>query len=624
MTLINLCHSFNFSCFILTLSLYHFRILGATHRRFVIRDLFNIFFTSIVIAVLLTLPWLNSILFIFFTLLFILMWCNIVAVHYFGIKLNWHIIKVGATGGGHFKDEALYAIKKMSENPKLLTLPVFTLVGLTALFLTNSTVSLVLTVIFSVYFLAVASKSKINQKTVLYWCIVLAIVVGITFIFSRDILSALNITSPYACLLLLVLMLFYLCKFFLNRKSDIPFYKLPTMLQAQFKDDKLSLDLLNQAPELTQADRQLITLEQQTLQASPHFGSCPKASIILITTESLTNFYFADEAAQQEHLPFFTELSKTALVSGQHISPSALTNNAMQIIYGGRYPGKGDFPHLAKLKALGYTTCYLTSQKTSEFNLDKMLAQIGFDHIIDNHTLSGDKHKRLPDNEFFPKVTEHLKPILQQDKPFFLHIINNQTHGPYFTYDKKILNRKERYLQAVKESDRQMRLLMNDLQTHFNLDNTIVIYTGDHGESFGEEGYISHANSIIQPQIQVPFLLYHRNLEAKHIPFSNHFDIFPTLFDLLGEPYDYQVKGHSLYHPKHYEHCLVYCETRMGNTPSSFGIVRPESKIYFDRHLAKYQIRDRKDHTIEELTGEQYNAYLKMMLLALQERGLIF
>jgi hypothetical protein len=552
------------------------------------------------------------------------MWCNIVAINYFGIKLNWHILKVGAAGGGHFKDEAWYAITEMTKKPKLLSLPLFMLLSLIAIFFAEQMTLVILITIYAIYFLAVISKSKISRRTIYYWLLALAVSLIMAIIFHHEITLALQVATPYVTTIILIYTCYLFIGFICYRHSEKVFYSLPTMLQAQFKDDKISIDLLTNPPELTPSDIELTELNQQSLKPSAHFGHCPNASIILITTESLTDYYFDEQNPQSQLLPFFTELSKKALVSQHHISPSALTNNAMQIIYGGRYPGEGEFPHLAKLKQLGYQTCYLTSQKTSEFNLDKMLANIGFEHIIDNHTLSGDKHKRLPDNEFFPTVMEHLKTVLKQDKPFFLHIINNQTHGPYFTYEKTVLNRKQRYLQAVHESDKQMRLLITDLQKNHDLDNTILIYTGDHGESFGEEGYISHANSIIQPQIQVPFLLQHPKLNAKKINFSNHFDIFPTIFDLLGKTYDYKVKGHSLYHEQHYEHCLVYCETRMGNTPSSFGIVRPENKIYFDRHLKKYQIRDANDQTIEELTGEKYDYYLKLLLKALDKRGLIY
>ena len=129
---------------------------------------------------------------------------------------------------------------------------------------------------------------------------------------------------------------------------------------------------------------------------------------------------------------------------------------------------------------------------------------------------------------------------------------------------------------------------------------------------------------MIQPQIQVPLVIQHPNLTAAQIEFSTHFDLCPTLFDLLGENYSYPALGQSLFHPHPAPHCLAYCETRMGNTPSSFAIVSAEQKIVFDRHLNKYQIRSLSDEILQDLTGEKYAYYLKLLILALQERGLIF
>jgi hypothetical protein len=64
----------------------------------------------------------------------------------------------------------------------------------------------------------------------------------------------------------------------------------------------------------------------------------------------------------------------------------------------------------------------------------------------------------------------------------------------------------------------------------------VVIVAGDHGESFGEDGYFLHCSALSPVQVQTPFLLAAPDLLQPQV-FSQptaHVDILPTLLDLLG------------------------------------------------------------------------------------------
>ena len=134
---------------------------------------------------------------------------------------------------------------------------------------------------------------------------------------------------------------------------------------------------------------------------------------------------------------------------------------------------------------------------------------------------------------------------------------------------------------------------------------------------------MSHANSVVQPQLQVPFVISHPNLNNSSIKFSHHLSILPSIFDLLGFQYDYPAMGASIFNEANRKGCIAYSETKMGNTPCSFAYVDENKKIYFDRQRDVYEIRDHHDNTIETLEGDQYHYYLKLLLFALYERGLI-
>lgn len=599
---------------------YGLRTLGSSHRHLVLSDYMYIFLQSVIYCVAMT--WNNMlvdiIVWLVATLLFILQWINIISLQFYGIKINFHIIKIFTTGIGEFGGEFKEVLPHVWQENKLLILGAFGLVGYVFIFFAPVNYLHVLDAAFFGFIINLLTKSKLDRLTVWLWLLVCAIFA----IFSAWFLLPLfdNIPSIFYNRLVfvsvIVIIVLYLCHFFSKR----PFFSLPSLLRQQFKDELIPLTILQQLPAISEQDMSLALLDPKPLQKSELFASCANASVILITVESLTNYYFTAEE-QRELMPFFTELQQSGISSQHHISPSALTNNAMQAIYAGGYQNVTDFPHMKQFHQMGYQTCFLSSQKVAEFNLDKILASVGFQTIIDNYSLTQKRHQRMPDNEFFANVFDTLNESIDLEKPFFLHVMNNQTHGPYFTYEKKLADRKQRYIQAVKETDAELKKLIEQIK--MKTENVIIVYTGDHGESFGEEGYMSHANSVIQPQIQVPMVLQHPNLQAQQIEFSSHFDLCPTLFDLLGENYSYQTLGQSVYCPQDKPHCLAYCETRMGNTPSSFAIVTAEEKIYFDRHLNIYQIRNLSDQVLQELTGEKVKYYLKLLLIALQERGLV-
>lgn len=55
--------------------------------------------------------------------------------------------------------------------------------------------------------------------------------------------------------------------------------------------------------------------------------------------------------------------------------------------------------------------------------------------------------------------------------------------------------------------DEQIRLLVEELNRR-GMSNTIIVVTGDHGESFGEHGFLLHGHSLYNEQLHVPLLLF--------------------------------------------------------------------------------------------------------------------
>jgi membrane-anchored protein YejM (alkaline phosphatase superfamily) len=102
---------------------------------------------------------------------------------------------------------------------------------------------------------------------------------------------------------------------------------------------------------------------------------------------------------------------------------------------------------------------------------------------------------------------------------------------------------KNRYKNSLHYVDAQIGRAIRALEDRGVMDNTLVFIAGDHGEEFGEYGFIGHDSTYDPDQI--------RTLMVAHIPgqppqkiqhLTSHLDFVPTIFDYMGAenpPTDY-------------------------------------------------------------------------------------
>jgi membrane-anchored protein YejM (alkaline phosphatase superfamily) len=110
-----------------------------------------------------------------------------------------------------------------------------------------------------------------------------------------------------------------------------------------------------------------------------------------------------------------------------------------------------------------------------------------------------------------------------------------------------------RYVNAVHHLDSQLGRLLEYLETSGQLDHTIVVLTGDHGDAFYEKGRWGHGgHSFLAEQIHVPLVLHLPGVPPEvRTDLSSHVDIFPTILANMGlenPPSDYSV-GRDLLAP---------------------------------------------------------------------------
>lgn len=109
------------------------------------------------------------------------------------------------------------------------------------------------------------------------------------------------------------------------------------------------------------------------------------------------------------------------------------------------------------------------------------------------------------------------------------------------------------YDNGVLRSDSIVNALIGQLQNKGYLHDTLVVITADHGESLGEHGLFTHANSVREEVLRVPLVLisYGYQPPASLTPraFPSQVDIAPTILAELGLPRPETWSGRPLEEP---------------------------------------------------------------------------
>jgi arylsulfatase A-like enzyme len=216
-------------------------------------------------------------------------------------------------------------------------------------------------------------------------------------------------------------------------------------------------------------------------------------------------------------------------------------------------------------------------------------------------------------NQFlFPFLKQH-----RQDDLFFL-IWSIDTHDPFFHRDPTVtrfappsneiswpkdveltdpggLHRlKTLYEDMIYYNDYQIGNLVAMLNELEMYDETLMIVTGDHGESFGEHGIKSHANFPFDEQIKIPLILKFPKAQYKGriADLVQHIDVTPTVLDYLKMGRQHTVmQGKSLL-PLITDgvpvNGAIFAETQVSRSVPGYLALRTEGYKYIEMKPEKF------------------------------------
>ena len=118
---------------------------------------------------------------------------------------------------------------------------------------------------------------------------------------------------------------------------------------------------------------------------------------------------------------------------------------------------------------------------------------------------------------------------------------------PHSYTDEEITQIKKYYYSMITFIDSQIGRIIDKLKEKYEFENTIIIFTSDHGEYLGDYGMLRKGPIMYDSIIKTPLLFYGKNI-VKNVSdeIVENVDIVPTILDLIGKEIPYGIQGHSI------------------------------------------------------------------------------
>jgi arylsulfatase A-like enzyme len=270
-------------------------------------------------------------------------------------------------------------------------------------------------------------------------------------------------------------------------------------------------------------------------------------NVIILVLES-----FRADAVRPETMPRLANWARRGLRFERHYAGSNVSHFGMFGLLYGRTP-LVYFPTLQShvlpqmpitFRNSGYECSYVSCATLQWGHMDAFINEQVFDRVEvnlndvwpdgDRMTLRGGveriirKHRDRPQfvvaflmsTHFpyaYPREYEKFLPVTQDFALTRLRANRNQLHN--------------RYRNALLFLDDEISNLIERLDPSRNL----IIMTGDHGESFGEDGTLIHTSRGSDVQMQTPLVMVGPNIPQGTVThFTRHMDVLPTLLHALA------------------------------------------------------------------------------------------
>ena len=335
-------------------------------------------------------------------------------------------------------------------------------------------------------------------------------------------------------------------------------------------------------------DRLIPLRQPHTLSEGPR----RRRSVVVVAIESLRHDTIGLHHQQLEVLPNINRLADEGHVWTRAYAQSTHSDYADVCLVSSLYPLRSRRHHFYHrddpwprtllhdvLHQHGYATAIISSQNEAWGAMDQFLTTQGLDWFYHPETSTapsitsqrdpGFRREQMAGTLVAGKFADRhttdvaigwISSQIAAGRPFYVSMNLQSSHFPYLIPDgsprsfqpckldadikfssyppEKAPIVRNAYYNAIQECDRQVGRLVEHLKQLGVWNETILLVTGENGESFHENGCVGHACDAKEPVIHVAAVLSAPGLiepSKDDYPFE-HVDVAPTILGLLGVP----------------------------------------------------------------------------------------
>ncbi|MBY0400862.1 sulfatase [Myxococcota bacterium] len=303
-----------------------------------------------------------------------------------------------------------------------------------------------------------------------------------------------------------------------------------------------------------------------TLEDVAALASRDDLNVVFVLIDTLRSDRMGSYGYERATTPVLDYFAARGLRFADHRAQSSWTKTSMASLWTGLYPQRTDvltyndtLAPAARVpaeifKEAGYFTAgiWRNGWVAPNFGFDQ-----GFDYYVTpNARLAPQALRQKPiagridgtDIDAIYTAIELMR--ANRDRRFFLYMHLMDVHQYISTEETAIFGHtySDAYDNAVRWTDEQIGELMAELFRLSLHDRTLVVFTSDHGEAFGEHGSEGHARDVHHEVVVTPFILSFPFKLDPGIVVSQrteNVDVWPTVFELLGLPGFDEADGKS-------------------------------------------------------------------------------
>ncbi|RLS34251.1 MAG: DUF229 domain-containing protein [Planctomycetota bacterium] len=295
--------------------------------------------------------------------------------------------------------------------------------------------------------------------------------------------------------------------------------------------------------------------------------STPRVNLLLITLDTTRADRLGCYGYKQALTPELDGLAQRGVLFERAYAPAPMTSPSHTSIMTGLWPPEHgvytnaltvldpQIPTLAELlRAQGYATAAFpaASMLGGKFGLNRGFQSYSDD--LSDPSSGADDMQRSRDGQFIADfairwLKEHQE--RSESSPFFCWMHFYDPHDPYLSHRKEFgdqfVNRP--YDGELAYVDRQIGRVFEELKRLGQMENTVVVVVGDHGESLGEHGEDSHGYLLHEATLRVPMIIAGSSQAAAghRVPTPvSSIDLFPTLLEVTGVAVPEELKPRRL------------------------------------------------------------------------------